>query len=120
MPSALARFLSFAAASVAPVLVALYVGATTFLGGTSVPWRPTHGRPRRVPAGRTGAAGGRRPLQPAWPAGGRVTSTTAGRLAFPYPPIGGAAGRPVHGELPEDVHYVGQRLGRCAEWTKRF
>ena len=32
--------LSFAAASVAPVLVAVYVGATTFLGGTSVPWRP--------------------------------------------------------------------------------
>ena len=40
MPSALTRLLSFAAASVAPVLVALYVGATTFLGGTSVPWRP--------------------------------------------------------------------------------
>ncbi len=40
MPAALARFLSFAAASVAPVLVAVYVGATTFLGGTSVPWRP--------------------------------------------------------------------------------
>jgi alpha-1,2-mannosyltransferase len=40
MPSALARVLQFAAASVLPVLVALYVGATTFLGGTSVPWRP--------------------------------------------------------------------------------
>ena len=34
------RVLRFAAASVLPVLVALYVGATTFLGGTSIPWRP--------------------------------------------------------------------------------
>lgn len=40
MSAALVRILSFAAASVAPVLVALYVGATTFLGGTAVPWRP--------------------------------------------------------------------------------
>ena len=34
------RLLQFAAASLLPVLVALYVGATTFLGGTSIPWRP--------------------------------------------------------------------------------
>ena len=36
----LTSVLRFAAASVAPVLVALYVGATTFLGGTAVPWKP--------------------------------------------------------------------------------
>ena len=40
MPAATLRVLHFAAASVLPVLVALYVGATTFLGGTSIPWRP--------------------------------------------------------------------------------
>jgi alpha-1,2-mannosyltransferase len=34
------RVLRFAAACVLPVLVALYVCATTFLGGTSVPWKP--------------------------------------------------------------------------------
>ena len=34
------RILHFAAACLLPVLVALYVGATTFLGGTSVPWKP--------------------------------------------------------------------------------
>lgn len=40
MSPGLTSLLRFAAASVAPVLVALYVGATTFLGGTAVPWRP--------------------------------------------------------------------------------
>jgi alpha-1,2-mannosyltransferase len=40
MRAATTRLLQFAAASLPPVLVALYVGATTFLGGTSVPWRP--------------------------------------------------------------------------------
>jgi len=40
MRASLTRVLQFAAASLLPVLVALYVGATTFLGGTSVPWKP--------------------------------------------------------------------------------
>ena len=34
------RVLRGVAICVAPVLVALYVGATTFGGGTAVPWRP--------------------------------------------------------------------------------
>ena len=40
MSAGLASALRFAAASVAPILIAVYVGATTFLGGTAVPWEP--------------------------------------------------------------------------------
>jgi alpha-1,2-mannosyltransferase len=40
MAGSLARMLRGIAICLPPVLVALYVGATTFLGGTAVPWRP--------------------------------------------------------------------------------
>jgi alpha-1,2-mannosyltransferase len=40
MAGSLARILRSLAICLPPVLVALYVGATTFLGGTAVPWRP--------------------------------------------------------------------------------
>src|SRR3712207_3781792 len=40
MAGSLPRILRGVAICLPPVLVALYVGATTFLGGTAVPWRP--------------------------------------------------------------------------------
>jgi alpha-1,2-mannosyltransferase len=40
MGGPLVRVLRGIAICLAPVLVALYVGATTFLGGTALPWRP--------------------------------------------------------------------------------
>ena len=40
MAGSLARILRGLAICLPPVLVALYVGATTFLGGTALPWRP--------------------------------------------------------------------------------
>ena len=64
MRGRLGRLLRGIAICIAPVLVALYVGATTFGGGTAAAVAADHGRPRRLPAGRVGAAGGRRLLRP--------------------------------------------------------
>ena len=60
---------------VLPVLMALYVGATTFTGGTFFPWQPDHGRPGRLPAGR-----------PVLLAGGDFYALP-GPLQFLYPPF---------------------------------